>query len=388
MSGAAASTDDRETETTTTIGNGVQTLLVILVLIAILYAIFNLVGRHTAAMHSGYKLIVPLLARFGSSSSLDSSAASGDTLISRTVGSGGGGRSRSYKHLLARPSTSEGEAADEFLYLSSRQLDAHSLGLCNLIESLHDRRSSSGSYISKPSRVGLSRTSLSSTASTQPDRDRDGGRGSNRSVSYCGSEISVFIAPSAATVAVNRQRDNRPSVTCRSVRPSLAFTQPPLPHHLHHHHSTTLAASTIAPSRPRAAVFAPPASSSYHDFDEKFEPPLDRRHMAPPPLPLLYSGQHVAANSDCRNLRRPTIPLPSYAAVTTAPPSSQYDERRVFAPAANFYTIASPASSSSSGSSSAESSPRPHWRRASQSTSRPPTIDCRHNEPPIRETVA
>ncbi|KAI6219624.1 hypothetical protein M3Y99_01646000 [Aphelenchoides fujianensis] len=137
---------------------------------------------------------MPLLARLSSSGSLDSDS---------------GGSGRAIAHNQTSGQLREGEnTKEEWVWLSKRQLDSMSVA----------------SHFSQRSTVGISNgtttSSASSSSASSDDSAVSGSGGTNRSVSisYRGSEISVFIAPQASVSVNEDQRlQHRPTATWRST---------------------------------------------------------------------------------------------------------------------------------------------------------------------------
>ena len=272
----------------------------------------------------------------------------------------------------------EGETVREnnWIYLSKRDLDSLSIGAIGGLQSRSRPTTLAGSR-----RIGATASISSASSTTSSDYGRNCGSnklgGSTRSVSYRGSECSVLLAPSTATVTVNEERRLQPltATWCANGRHtaaaarSLQSTSNARSHH--QTATTTMRQGDALPLPARVASHRAPPTINVG------------AHFAPPPL-LYRSAPTRVAQPPIVAARRPTFPLPSYASFAAAATPSRYaDDRR----AANFYRLSSAHDespcSSSSPSSSVESSPRLFRRQSS------PHQPIRGDEEfSIRETVA
>ncbi|KAI6215626.1 hypothetical protein M3Y94_00407200 [Aphelenchoides besseyi] len=183
---------------------GAQPLLALLIVIVVIFCVYHAISGHSRKLHDGYeKLVMPLLARLSSSGSLNSD-------------SGSNSATHEYSTQLG-----EGEnTKEEWVWLSKRQLDSMSVG--NTIEEyVNCNVLGLASHFSQRSTLGISNgTTTSSASSSSDDSVISGSGGTNRSVSisYRGSEISVFISPQASvSVNENQRIQHRATATWQST---------------------------------------------------------------------------------------------------------------------------------------------------------------------------
>ncbi|CAD5216158.1 unnamed protein product [Bursaphelenchus okinawaensis] len=150
---------------------GLQPLLVVLLLLILIVGLYHVITGHFRGFHNGYeKLVMPLLARLSSNGSL----------VSENVG--------------------EGEnTSKEFVWLPRSQIDSMSVN----------------SRFSQKSTMNVTNGTNSSNSSSSSS-----GNGTNRSVSvsYRGSEISIFISPQTkGGVSVNEEQRQLQQASWRST---------------------------------------------------------------------------------------------------------------------------------------------------------------------------